>query len=283
MKIEKLKTIHNKPIPVISKNKISTSQYMMKLHTLMSFIGHRGSGKTNTAVLLAKQLQDERAINHIFIISPTYYSNPIFQILNIPQENIYEDIDNVLTDIQEIQDRVKELRNEYDFSILYRKVYNKLLKKGEDYMNDDELQILEKGDFLEPDYIEFPKCLLIVDDCSHSKLYSQGRNSFTNLCLRHRHIAKGTGISIFMLVQNWKSGIPKSLRQNLCQIIIYKTHDKSQIKDMYNEILGGVMNEEKFNEIYNYATNEPHNFLFIDLNPKIKKYQYRKNFNEALL
>ena len=56
------------------------------LHTLCAFIGMRGSGKTHAMVNLAKRYLDDGCFTRVFIISPTYESNPIFHVLKIADE-----------------------------------------------------------------------------------------------------------------------------------------------------------------------------------------------------
>ena len=94
MNIQKINNgIKNQAIKVKKPEPPKTSDDMLKLHCLTAFIGHRNSGKSNSAVLLAKRLKDEGAIQRIFVISPTYDSNPIFSILNIDDDDVYTDLD----------------------------------------------------------------------------------------------------------------------------------------------------------------------------------------------
>ena len=287
MKITKIKNgIKNEKIKVKSKtNTIKTCPNLIKLHSLTAFIGNRGSGKTNTAVLLAKKLKDCRAIDRIFIISPTYYSNPTFNILNIDEEDIYTDIDEVFEALDDIKEKVEQEKKDHDDYHHYMKIVEKLLIKGENYLTYQEINELENNDYKLPTHKYYgrqPGLLLIVDDMSHSKIYSHGRNPFINLCLRHRHLSQGLGISIFMLLQNFKTGLPKCLRQNMTQIIIYKSHDLSQVKEMYIELLANQMSLDNFMKMYEYATKEDHDFLFLDFNPQDKALKFRKNFDESL-
>jgi predicted AAA+ superfamily ATPase len=64
---------------------------LFKLHALMGFIGMRGSGKTHAMVNLTKKYLEEKSFNRIFIISPTYHSNPIFHVLKPQEEDVYTD------------------------------------------------------------------------------------------------------------------------------------------------------------------------------------------------
>ena len=91
-----------------------THAALFKLHTLAAFIGPRGSGKTNAVVLLAKRYVDDGSINRIFIISPTYDSNRIFELLHPDPQDVYKNMHSCLQDIQEIIQSVKEMDQEYE-------------------------------------------------------------------------------------------------------------------------------------------------------------------------
>ena len=56
---------------------------LFPLHTLCAFIDMRGSGKTHAMVNLAKRYLDDACFTRVFIISPTYESNPIFHVLKL--------------------------------------------------------------------------------------------------------------------------------------------------------------------------------------------------------
>ena len=68
---------------------VDENKYFFKLYMSCAFVGKMNSGKSHTAIKLAKYLQDNKLITEIFIISPTIQSNP-FEILNIPIENQYD-------------------------------------------------------------------------------------------------------------------------------------------------------------------------------------------------
>ena len=68
----------------VKHKKIKTphaAKELFPLHTLCAFIGMRGSGKTHAMVNLAKRYLDDSCFTRVFIISPTYESNPIFHVL----------------------------------------------------------------------------------------------------------------------------------------------------------------------------------------------------------
>lgn len=258
---------------------------LFKLHTLAAFIGPRGSGKTNAAVLLAQRYKDDGSINRIFIMSPTYDSNRIFETLHPDSEDIYKNMQTCLADLDDILGKVKLSVEEYE---VYKE-YMHILKKWRRFekgkgpaLTIKEFNMLENNQFKTPDKIHRPSPLLIIDDMSHSDIYTPSkRNSFINLCLRHRHLFK-VGISIFMLVQNFKSGIPKCLRQNIQQFFLWPTHDMSQLEGMYDEF-ANLCSYDDFISMFQKCTSERHNFMSIDLNARDPFLQFRKCFDEIIV
>lgn len=138
--------------------------------------------------------------------------------------------------------------------------------------------------FYAPPQLKRPVPLLFIDDCSHSPIYSPSRdNPLVNLTLRHRHIGgQGYGISIQFAVQTFKSGVPKALRQNTMQFLLFKTNDLSHIEDIYQEV-GAHCTFEEFLKLYMSAIQDRHDFLLIDLNSKSDERVFRRNWDTFLV
>jgi len=146
-----------------------------------------------------------------------------------------------------------------------------------------EHTMLENADYHKPPEVPRPSPLLIVDDMSHSEIYSTSRqNPFINLCLRHRHINHGKGITIFLAAQTFRSGIPLALRQNIQQYFIWPTKDETQLEAIYHEV-ANLIDHDTFLKLYKQATKDPHDFLTIDNNPPKPVLQFRRNFDKFLL
>jgi hypothetical protein len=145
-----------------------------------------------------------------------------------------------------------------------------------------EFNTLERNGFKRAPELPRPSPLLIIDDMSHSDLYTPSKkNSFINLCLRHRHLFK-VGLSIFMLVQTFKTGIPKCLRQNIQQFFLWPTHDMSQLESMYDEF-ANLCTKEDFMDMYKRATANAHDFMTVDMNASNPLLRFRKCFDSILL
>ena len=181
--------IHNglKNLPVKHK-KIKqpyTPPELFKLHTLCAFIGHRGSGKTHAIVNLTKRYLDEGSFNRIFVISPTYDSNPVFHTLEIDDGDVYKDHNNAIAAIFTILEKTKKDSDEYDKYEEYMNAFRRW-HRGKS-ISSDEHTMLENNNFEKPPTVPRPSPLLIIDDMSHSDIYSTSRqNPFINHCLRHR-------------------------------------------------------------------------------------------------
>lgn len=138
--------------------------------------------------------------------------------------------------------------------------------------------------FYPPPRLRKPVPLLFIDDCSHSPIYAPSRtNPLVNLTLRHRHLGgQGYGLSIQFAVQTFKSGVPKALRQNTMQFLIFKTNDAGTILDIYEEV-GAFCQKEEFLRLYNQAIQDKHDFLCIDLNAKDESRIFRRNWETFLV
>lgn len=138
--------------------------------------------------------------------------------------------------------------------------------------------------FYPPPKMRKPVPLLFIDDCSHSPIYAPSRsNPLVNLTLRHRHIGgQGFGLSIQFAVQTFKTGVPKALRQNTMQFLIFKTNDIGTIVDIYEE-LGAFVNKDNFLRLYKRAMQDDHDFLLIDTNAKGPERVFRRNWDTLLV
>eukprot|EP01041_Mallomonas_annulata_P008325 gene8325-17138_t len=244
------------------------------------FIGHRGSGKTHALVNLAKRYLDEGSFTRVFCISLTFESNPVFHVLGIKKEDVYSNVHNSIAAIEDILAKCKTDSDDFDDYEAYMNAYRKW-KRGKN-LKLDEHTMPENNDFQKPPEIPRPSPLIVIDDMSHSDIYSTSRqNPSINLCLRHRHINHGKGCSIFMCVQNFRSGIPLALRQNLQVMCIWPTHDSGQLEAIFHEV-ANLIDQETFMHLYHQATKDPYSFLTIDT-CNIPAKQFRKNFDISLI
>ena len=80
-----------------------------------------------------------------------------------------------------------------------------------------------------------PRLGVIIDDCLGTPLLSKPSAGLVNLCIKHRHVGKGLGISIFMLVQSYcaQGGINRAIRKNCTMLLLFKLNQDAQIRDIF--------------------------------------------------
>ena len=136
----KIKYIDNKPVKGKPKLVPKTSKNGFKMFMTAAFIGPPHSGKTHALINLLSRLKDEKAITDIFVISETYYDNP-FELLDIPDDHVFTDIENVLDHLKEINEKILDeldlwygIRNEFSrcryikyYALIY-KLYKSIKK-----------------------------------------------------------------------------------------------------------------------------------------------------------
>lgn len=254
-----------KKLPSISSTRaklpLVKSKYVSKLPFVAAMIGSCGSGKSYGAIALTKLMRQEGSINFVFLICPTYKSNDLYHV--IKPDVVYEDLHEVNESLLEIQESMTAKADAYRKDLEYE-VARKLFVGGDTVTPAQEL-LLESRDYANVKAVR-PRCLLIIDDCSHSPIFSTSKkNRLTNLVLRHRHEGGGLGLSIMMIAQTYTSGIPRALRQNLDYLAIFHTESEKEIKSLYEEI-GGMVSFKRFNEVFQAYTKEKHAFLWVDKN-----------------
>lgn len=283
--------VKNDAIPGIRPTPEPVPEGLFQLPTVIAFIGKKASGKTTQAVNLSKSYQDFKSINTIYILSPTYESNPEFKAIDVDPSNIYTNMDTVIQDLLEIEQKIIQSASDYEAYLEYKKAY-KRWKNGDATLED--MIMLEQN--MGPDNIpqqpphqDKPKSLLLIDDLSHTDIYGTSKNNpLINMSLRHRHIGGlGYGVSIFMMVQTFKTGIPRALRQGaVSQFFLWENNDNSNLKEMY-ESIGNSCSEKDFEEMFMKATYNStihdHNFLIVDPYEKDRTKRFRKGYNTLLI
>ena len=263
----------------------------------MLSVASRGGSKTYTMVKLIKDYENHKLIDNdgiihplrTILISPTYDANPIFKNLkSLSDDDIYSEYNddifqNIMDDIEDVKEEIKEFKEYKDAYILVDKTPKKdipnLFKNNPNIFN-----ILEKYDYQhyksipQPRYNEMPINIIIMDDLVGSDAFSnKSKSLLTYYLLRNRHYM----ISFCMLVQNLKS-VPKKIRSNCNLYILGKfASEKVILQDLYEEI-SNVLTEEQFQEIYNHAVKDKKygNFI-IDNTGDVKRFY--TNFEKELI
>jgi len=288
-------------LPKKSAFTIETPEDQIKMHQLNAVCSVRGYGKGVVLSSLLQGLKRQGCLDRCFIISPTIESNrPIFSPLEINPEDEYPtgDAANILDIIKKVEQEQEEYEKYQEAFALWR-ILNDHSIKIDDIDPKILMKALENGYFNqkpEPKYHNSqggrPCLALIVDDCQGDKIYnaSGSKNPFINLCLRHRHIGKGLGLSIFMCCQTYggSGGIPRIIRQNITSLLLGEQKNKEVLEQIADEI-GGQIEKEKFMEAYTRAVHndrpheQNHNFMMIDFFPKSPDKMFRRNLNEFVI
>ena len=250
------------------------------LPILGMFCGRRGQGKSTACTRLVRWYVNRKLLNSVYVISPTALSqSDLWKYGKIPSDNIYQvnSGSEVRAAISKILEEVEQLKIQYDQYESYKDAYTRLMRK--EYVSTEQLSLLENNSYLPPGPpVDWPAPGIILDDLSHFDKVLPS-TYFTSLCLRHRHLCGGVGISLFILVQNLKSGLPRAIRQNLSLIVLYGTHDKTNLLDLYYEC-SHLLNKERFIEVFTDATSKPHSFLAIDLSQTDPAYVFSQDFQK---
>lgn len=272
--------LRNERVPAEPKPTPEHPPDLFRLHTLAAFVGARGSGKTNACILLAHAYVRHGSFNRVFIISPTFESNPAFEVLPVEKDDVYKEPTDAQSSLRHILEKIRQDAEEYEAYQTYKEVYD-AYQKGQK-LDEHEEHYLQAMNHEKPVPIDRPQPLIIIDDMSHSNIYSGSRNNpFINLCLRHRHIHK-TGVTLFMLVQTFRTGIPKCLRQNVQVFFIWRTQDMTQLQAIWQEF-ANLISWPQFVELYHFATDDDeHHFLTVDVNAPAEA-RFRKNFDTFLV
>jgi hypothetical protein len=292
IKVKKIKNFE----PIVPKKSaftIETPDDIPKLHTLMVLSGKRGGGKGVAITTYVKKLKDLGLIDRVILISPTYWSNKtVFEPLEINEEtDILEPTKDAVKKMIEL---VEEDKEDYENYLKKKKLYQKYKK----YMSSDTplwsidpeimMEFLELG-FFEgppewkyPDDTHPPRIFVIIDDAMGTELFNT-KSGLVNLCIKHRHIASGLGVSIALLVQSYCAvgGIPRPIRENCILLALFKCKDENQIEKIHQEI-GADIDLEKFDKLFKYATDKPYGFLVIDFSPKSPEKTFRSGWNEYI-
>lgn len=290
-----------KAIPLIKPYKIkvkktpeprSSNEFLPPFYYNALFIGMTGAGKSYSFTTLLKlyqkygiyDYQGNKMNMRIILISPTINStaNSVLQLLKIEEEDkIMHYTDEIL------EEKVKELIEEQESLKEWNKYVDayKKFQKYEDVetMTDEELEILDKYNGFESDEIPKRKTeniyfILFDDMVSTGAFGNRKKSKLNNLIILCRH----HNINIFITAQHIKS-IPAIIRSNVRVFVIFKSNNyKKLLENVYSEI-SGIISQEKFEQLYHFATDNIHDALVVIINNSIpEKYRIRKNFDTYL-
>ena len=267
-----------------SKYKTPTDLEDPYLPALFVFQGMRGSGKTYACVQMCRHFEQKGYIQRTFLLCPTAGDNEKDQketiyanLKTLKVEDICSNINQFEKALVQVQERVKVDWKVYEKYMDHKKAHEDS-KKGKKLENE-QIALLQEHQYNPPSKVEKPKRhMLILDDCQGSNVYTVARAGMLNhLSIKHRHVP----VTICFLVQSWV-GVPRTIRLNATQYLIFKTSDVMQLDQIYSAFANTV-SRECFDSVYHEATKDDHGFLYIDVVPKEPWMQFRKGFNDFLI
>ena len=290
----KLNGLDNKPIKTTKKPPPrSTNENLPPCYFTSIFIGSKGSGKTYSLIKLLKNYEKYPIYDNdghkldmrVIVFSPTVHSvaNPMYDTLK------YLDEDDIILDYSDnkLLDKLDEIEKEKDDIKDYNKyieVWKKYLKIDENInlLLPDELLILSKFDFRDPKDIPHPPFkyprvnFLVFDDLvGDPHAFKKSHSAINNLCIKHRHLQCN-----LLFTTQYMKAIPPVLRRNLDIFVIFKfANAQSVVEQIYPEI-SGVIKEEEFKNVFEYATLNKHDALIID---QTSKHIFKLNWDTALI
>jgi hypothetical protein len=238
------------------------SKYISRVSFILACIGATSSGKTHLALSILKLMRREKTITKIYAIVPTIESNVIYKSVLRDDDWVFSgDLSKVYSALREVEADCEAVSEQYRRDLLYQIVYNRYTS-GEE-VNDADEALLEQYGYRNSKPVR-PSPVLIIDDCSHSNLFSSSsKNPLTNLVLRSRHVGDGLGLSIVLIAQTYTSGVPRALRQNLTHLALFKTMSDKEVKSMYEEC-AGLVSFSHWKDIFNAYTAKKHSYLWVD-------------------
>ena len=257
--------IQLKEVKINNDNKILIPDLNIYLPFRLIANGSSGSGKSSAAYHLVNHLQ--KYFKKIFIICPS--DDEKISLLIRDQEDFYND--PTWENLEDIIYKTKQLKEEYEEDKETYKRYKEIKKKKE--MNEEDLNFLDDLSSLPPKKPDEKgyHSLLILDDVLGTPLL-QKKSPLNRWYVISRHYNQ----SIIILNQHFFS-IPKIIRGNTSLFILFNTKDKKNLQAIADEV-SGMVDYQEFKKIFDYATNQPFNFLFVNL----QKNEFRKNFNDVI-
>jgi len=213
---------------------------------MLGLVSPRGGGKTALLYNLLTKFY-KGCFDEVYIFSPSYGNDPTLspESLGLPEESFLTEID-------------------VDF---IESVLAKQLKEKKDY---DAGKMKKK-------YLS--RVLFVFDDCITDDNFSSNRNTniMNMLGFRARHYRVQT-----ILTSQYYNGISKRLRNNIPNWVFFKTDNMKERKSIFDE-QGGIINEKKFEAMFDYATNyEPYSFFFVYGTCPDKEKRFRRNLDNVI-
>ena len=250
-------------------------------------LAKKNSGKTTTIINILKKMSGDLT-KFIFIVSTIDKDQSYRDLLDEIGDRsetfksiVEEDEDGIKTNV--IKDFLKSMRHDDDDDILENenergqiggtqaplnnfKKYQKMVG-GEARVSESEKKLEQNTRWNKP----YPEYIIVMDD-----LGSEMRDpAVTQLLKTNRHYN-----TMVIMSSQALTDLNKPARSQLDYMLIFPKIPTDKLKDI-KEDLNLSIDLDKFIDIYNIATSEKYNFLYIGRTGPEE--EYRKNFNEKFI
>lgn len=214
----------------------------VKYNSVNVIVGKQGSGKTVAALSEIIKISSLELHNHKFhlVIYVTKHGDEndkswqaLKSLLCIPYVVVSE------SSVIDVVDEVIAAKNLY-----YLIKRENLIDKQEDEQQQDMLSTLHITDF---NYDQL-HTIILFDDISNSKLFSNEESYFSQQIRRCRH----TNITYFLLIQGWK-GLKPHIKNEITTLMIFLCFNNQQLHYIYSQSSSNLSYEE-FQQLYHQLT-----------------------------
>lgn len=257
--------------PLDKQKDKSVPQYLPKIPFTSYVVASKGGGKTTLLLnLLLNPLKGK--FNKIYWLSPTAKLDPKLKVLLETKMLLKKNTSlmKLMNKLRKEKRLMGDLSDDIDFPTEMTK---------EDLQESFDLEFLQDLIKEQKQIIEnFGKkfaddILLVLDDMIENKLLNN--KAFTSLLFQSRHYK----ISIVFISQSYFS-LPKRLRLNSSQLVLFETGSEKEIKSIYQENNNGI-SFDTFQEYYLKSISKPYGFLSINYD-NFKTHRFIRNFEEFL-
>ena len=240
---------------------------------LMYLCASRGAGKSTTLLnlLLNKDLLAGK-FSQIYFISPTSALDSKMEVLKttpgickINTKLINKMKERGKIKILDVSVQEKEYSTSIPESNFIEEVSIDLLK---DLIKEQKQIIANYGKEIADNI------LLIYDDCASEAKFWKSQQ-VQKLIFNSRHYK----VSMILTSQNYKS-LPKSLRLNMSQVVLFSTSNEAELKAIYDENSSSLGFKEWL-KVYREITDKPFNCLVVNYQNK-KEYRLSDAFEEFI-
>ena len=111
--------------------------------------------------------------------------------------------------------------------------------------------------------------LIILDDCAASRDVKKRTNELVNLAFSVRH----NGLSVWVIPQEMTS-ISKPFRTNIAALVLFYTHLRKDMKEIFDDYGGGLTSDEKLRLVVALKKNKYSKIIFFLRRPLENNVEY---------